>query len=1161
MKILYIVNIPSPYRVEYFNQLGKRCDLTVLFERMDSSERDESWKNAEFKNFKGIVCKGKKIGVDSAFTKDTVKEIKKGNYDFIIVGNAMSLTGLYQIAYLKRKKIPYWIEGDGAFCPQGENKLKYLIKKYALTGAKGYFSTCENHDLYYMHYGVAEQAIYRYAFSSVKEEEVLKETVCDSVKQNIRKTLSMKEKRIVVSVGQFIHRKGFDLLIEAAKQLPKDTGFYLIGGVKPEDAEELENIHYINFLQKEELHQYYDAADCFVCPTREDIWGLVINEAMARSLPVITTERCNAGLTMIEEGKNGYLVPTEDAKALAEAIKELLEKEDLDTFYKNALAIAQKYTIERMVEDHLAVWKAQKKKILFLGYAVDKEVISSLSGGSVAGNKMQINVLQAMQKYVEEIYPITIYPVAVFPRDKKIFIKREFIDLKIGLNAVRVSFWNFPLLKQYSQIVSMYREAKRYIKKNRDAIVFTFNMYPQIGNPAVKLKKKFSSQVVSLLADLPIDDDYQRKGFSGFLRRIFDNQTKKNIKQADKLIVLNKNARNEFASGTDYIVIEGGINPEEFSSELPKKMPRTKNIVYGGSLQEYSGIKQLVESMELVMDEAVILDIYGDGALREFLENYPSDKVRYHGSVSNSEMLEIQKNAWLLVNPRPIEDAIAKVTFPSKMFEYLMSGVPVLATRLNGFLPEYEDKLFFAENNTKEELARKINEIAAMDEAILRQMASRARQFLMQEKNWDVQTKKMVRFMERESRLKVMTVNCMVHEGSTSKMIDDVAKLTAKQCRFFQCFQIGQEETDDDYLVASWNVTRFYFLWARIVGLKYGVGKLPTYRLIKHIRNVNPDVIHIHCPNFYNLNLYQLFAFLKKNHYPVVITNHAEFFYTGNCAHAKECEGYLEGCKRCDRVFDKKYKYIINRTHTEWKQMKKSFEHAENFVMTVVSPWQKERIKTSPITQGVPTVVVENGVNTEIFYKREIEKSKYAEFIEDGKKIILNVTSYFCDDKEDDKGGYYLLQVAKKMPEHRFLVAGNYHLKEKERVPQNVIFLGNIKEQSQLNEYYNLADLTLVTSKRETFGMACAESMLCGTPVVGYQCGGMESIALKEYSDFVPFADVDGLIKLIEKWLLKKNVISEEMAKKAVEKYSVEKMAKEYLALYQKMAAKKDVEL
>src|SRR4051794_37978308 len=97
--------------------------------------------------------------------------------------------------------------------------------------------------------------------------------------------------------------------------------------------------------------------------------------------------------------------------------------------------------------------------------------------------------------------------------------------------------------------------------------IFTFNMFPQIGLPAKWLKQKYGVQVISLLADLPIDDRVNRKGISKFLRKWFDTLTKKTINFCDKIIVLNKNAAERFAPNTDYIIIDGGININEYDSE------------------------------------------------------------------------------------------------------------------------------------------------------------------------------------------------------------------------------------------------------------------------------------------------------------------------------------------------------------------------------------------------------------------------------------------------------------------------------------------------------------------------------------------------------------------------------------------------------------------
>lgn len=405
-----------------------------------------------------------------------------------------------------------------------------------------------------------------------------------------------------------------------------------------------------------------------------------------------------------------------------------------------------------------------------------------------------------------------------------------------------------------------------------------------------------------------------------------------------------------------------------------------------------------------------------------------------------------------------------------------------------------------------------------------------------------------------QKRIKVVTINCMINEGSTSKIIKDVEKLNQNECEFYHCYQIGPKGDEKNYLVSPWNVTRFYFVLSRLTGLKYGVGNIPTRFLLQHIARIDPDVIHIHCPNFYSINLYMLFRQLKKKKYPVLITNHAEFFYTGNCAHADECKGYLTGCHNCERVFDKKYKYIFNRTAYEWKKMKESFSDACNFVMTVVSPWQYKRIHTSPLIGNINVRIVENAANSDVFKKKEVDYTKYQVLMNYRKKIILNVTSNFSDNINDMKGGYYLLQIAKMLPECLFVIAGNYNIENMSQIGENVILLGNIKNQEQLSEYYNIADLVLVTSKKETFGMSCAESMLCGTPVIGFEAGGTESIALLKYSEFVKYGEIEKVVSLIEKWKNIKSDITDELAEQAKARYSIERMAGEFLEIYKEIS-------
>ena len=89
-------------------------------------------------------------------------------------------------------------------------------------------------------------------------------------------------------------------------------------------------------------------------PTREDIWGLVINEAMAYGLPVITTDRCVAGLDLVEDGVNGYIVPVGDEKALAEKMN-LALRADLQAMGAVSLEKIRPYTIENMARSHVEI--------------------------------------------------------------------------------------------------------------------------------------------------------------------------------------------------------------------------------------------------------------------------------------------------------------------------------------------------------------------------------------------------------------------------------------------------------------------------------------------------------------------------------------------------------------------------------------------------------------------------------------------------------------------------------------------------------------------------------------------------------------------------------------------------------------------------------------
>ena len=326
MKVLYITNIPSPYKVDFYNELGKYCELTALFETDASTERSEEWKKYCFDTFEGIILKGRRMSADTAFCPEIVKHLQKGLYDIVVLTVLASPTALLAAYTLQHRKIPYYYEGDGGFAGQA--------------------------------FGV-KATLNRYPFTSVKKADCLTEKLTAEEKKQWKEEFGVAEECAIISVGQFIPRKGMDLLLHCCKDLPENTGVYIVGGTPPQEylaiCEEnhLQNVHFLDFMPKDRLMKFFRAMDIFALFTREDIWGLVINEAMAAGLPVISTDRCIAALELIRNGEEGYIVVNEDLEQMKKALLALTESsERREEMSARAIDRIQSYTIENMAAEH-----------------------------------------------------------------------------------------------------------------------------------------------------------------------------------------------------------------------------------------------------------------------------------------------------------------------------------------------------------------------------------------------------------------------------------------------------------------------------------------------------------------------------------------------------------------------------------------------------------------------------------------------------------------------------------------------------------------------------------------------------------------------------------------------------------------------------------------
>ena len=242
-----------------------------------------------------------------------------------------------------------------------ESELKYRYKKLLVSSPTWWISSGEHTTDYLCHYGAKRDRVYLYPFTSLWQKEIPEAVPAEEEKRCLRRELGLTGGKIVLYAGRYDPKKGMDDLLHCVPRLDRSSGLCFVGGEPTAEhrpfcqEHDLRNVHFVGFQSKQGLHRYYCAADVLVLPTKSDVWGLVLNEAMACGLPVITTDQCVAGLELIRDGENGYIVPVDDNEALTQRIQDVLEG-DFARMGAAALETIRPYTVENMAQAHRKIF-------------------------------------------------------------------------------------------------------------------------------------------------------------------------------------------------------------------------------------------------------------------------------------------------------------------------------------------------------------------------------------------------------------------------------------------------------------------------------------------------------------------------------------------------------------------------------------------------------------------------------------------------------------------------------------------------------------------------------------------------------------------------------------------------------------------------------------
>ncbi len=395
--------------------------------------------------------------------------------------------------------------------------------------------------------------------------------------------------------------------------------------------------------------------------------------------------------------------------------------------------------------------------ILYFGTVCDLEKYNDLlkncqAKPSVSTIVFETALLDGLKKNGADIEIHSFPMIPVFPHIKQFYIGEINGTIPCGYEYKWLKTVNIPVLKQISRNLSARKVLKKWAKSNKNGVIILYSIPPFLAKTILSYSKKYSVKTIAIIPDL-LKDMYINENSKSLITKLKNIYIKPALKiqnRFDGYVYLTDAMHNAVAPHKPYIVVEGiaDISGAEQQKINKKSFPAV--IMYAGMLHEKYGIINLLDAFEMLDNTEAQLWLFGDGTARQKIEKRMADnhKIKYFGVVNHNDILKYEKQATVLVNPRNPEDEFTYYSFPSKTIEYMLSGTPLLSTKLNGIPNEYYNYIFSIDNNSSAALAEALNNILSYSEDKLNEIGSLARNFIIEEKNSYRQAEKILNFVK-----------------------------------------------------------------------------------------------------------------------------------------------------------------------------------------------------------------------------------------------------------------------------------------------------------------------------------------------------------------------------------------------------------------------------
>lgn len=391
--------------------------------------------------------------------------------------------------------------------------------------------------------------------------------------------------------------------------------------------------------------------------------------------------------------------------------------------------------------------------LIFVGGVMPEELFPEIKacGSNIdyAGNKFQLSLIDGLSELYDTVTVVSAPLITSYPKARILFWKKKTIQYKPNVKIIITGYINLPYVKMLSKC---YRIFKNLLSNRMKCDLIIYSPH----SPYIVASWPFLGRSVKSCFVLPDLPEFMRKNANPIYKvakRIDHAIIDYCAKKIDSYILFSPYMKERFNIGNKPYTVVEGIFKEPDDNVTGRKLIKNgeKVILYTGRADERYGIRLLIDAFMGITDPSLELWIRGDGdTIDDVIKLSQTDtRIKHVGMLSSEDLRQLQKDATILINPVNSQEEFTKYFFPSKTMEYLASGTPTVMSRLKCMPKEYDDYIYYYDEDTPETIRNKILEVCRMPLEERKKRGEEARSFIISEKNNFVQSKKIKMFLNK----------------------------------------------------------------------------------------------------------------------------------------------------------------------------------------------------------------------------------------------------------------------------------------------------------------------------------------------------------------------------------------------------------------------------